>query len=264
MNPDSFHQKVELFGIAIDNVTLKEAVEGVHRLLQSGKKHFVTTPNVDHIMRLHEDKEFFEIYQKASLVIADGMPIVWASWILGKPLKERVAGSDLFLPLCRLAAQKGYGVYFLGGEVGVAQKATANLKNLFPSLRVVGHYAPPFGFESDPGENNRIVQLINQAKPDLLFVALGAPKQEKWIARHKDQLEFKVALCIGASVDFAAGVVKRAPVWMQRGGLEWLWRLLLEPKRLWRRYLVQDIAFLPLVFDQWVQTWRRPFGKRPA
>ena len=254
-------RRIELFGIPIHNVTLEEAVERVSQLLQSGGKHFVTTPNVDHMMRLHKDKEFFEVYQKASLVVADGMPLVWASHLLGKPLKERVAGSDLFLPLCRLAAEKGHRIYFLGGGVGVAEKATQNLLNLFPSLRVVGHYAPPFGFESDLAENQRIIQLINQAKPDLLFVALGAPKQEKWIAGHIDELEFKVAFCIGASVDFVAGIVKRAPHWMQRAGLEWLWRLLLEPKRLWRRYLVQDMAFLPLVFNNWVQSWSRPSKK---
>ena len=244
-------EKINLFGISIHNMNMEEAIEEIHALVSGGGKHFVATPNVDHIVRLHRDREFLEVYQKASLVVADGLPIIWASRLLGKPLKERVAGSDLILPVCELAAKEGFSIYFLGGERGVAEKAGEKLKLLFPSLQIAGSYAPPFGFESDTAENQRIVQMINEAKPDILFVALGAPKQEKWIARHIEELRIKMALCVGAGIDFIAGAAKRAPRWMRGVGLEWLWRLVHDPKRLWKRYLVQDAKFLGIFFDEW-------------
>ena len=244
-------ERVDLFGITLHNVTMREALNAIRQFVEGGGKHFVTTPNVDHIVRLRKDPEFRDAYRKASLVLADGMPVLWASRLLGRPLKERVAGSDLLVPVCQLAEEKGYSVYFLGGENGVAEKAIARLKQNFPSLRVAGHYAPPFGFENDAKENQKIVRQINQVNPDFLFVALGAPKQEKWTARYLSELHVKVALCVGASVDFIAGVAKRAPRWMREMGLEWFWRLIQEPGRLWRRYLVQDAAFFVLFFDEW-------------
>ena len=261
MNTTLIHREVNLFGITVHNVTLEEAVEAIQDFAGGEDKHFVTTPNVDHIVRLHKDPEFREAYSKASLVLADGTPLIWASRLLNQPLKERVAGSDLLLPVCQRAAEEGYSVYFLGGEPGVAEKAVARLVLLFPSLQVAGHYAPPFGFENDPEENQKIVQLINQAKPHILFVALGAPKQEKWIVRHIHDLHIKVALCVGASVDFIAGAARRAPEWMRGAGLEWFWRLLLEPKRLWRRYLIQDAVFPALFLNEW---WRLKAKKRAA
>ena len=253
MNTTLIDKEVNLFGITVHNVTMDEAVEAIPDFAGGEDKHFVTTPNVDHIVRLRKDPEFREAYSKASLVLADGTPVIWASRLLSQPIKERVAGSDLLIPVCQRAAEEGYSVYFLGGEKGVAEKAITYLKHHFPSLQVAGHYAPPFGFEKDAEENRKIVQLINQAKPHILFVALGAPKQEKWVGRHIHELHIKVALCIGAGVDFIAGAARRAPQWMRGAGLEWLWRLLLEPKRLWRRYLIQDAVFPAMFLNEW---WR--------
>jgi len=244
---------VELFGIQLHNVTQSEALQAIQAFLAGGGKHVVTTPNVDHIVRLHRDAEFAAAYQRASLVVADGMPIVWASRLLGRPLKERVAGSDLFPRLCEQAARSGRTVFLLGGLPGAAAQAAKRLSARFPSLRVVGAYGPPVGFEANPAENWRAIHLVNGARPDLLFVGLGSPKQEKWIAQHLPALEVKVALCVGASIDFEAGLAKRAPRWMQVSGLEWLWRLLREPARLWRRYLVHDMAFLGIFLSEW---WR--------
>lgn len=245
-------KRVNLFGITFHNVTMAEAVEAIRHFADGETKHFVTTPNVDHIVRLRKDREFREAYEKASLVLADGAPVIWASRLLSRPIKERVAGSDLLIPVCQRAAEKGHSVYFLGGQVGVAEKAIVRLKESFPSLQVAGHYAPPFGFENDVNENRKIVHQINQAKPHLLFIALGAPKQEKWVVRHLHELEIKVALCIGAGVDFIAGTAKRAPQWMRNISLEWLWRLLHEPKRLWRRYLIHDAAFPGMFLKEWL------------
>lgn len=254
-------RNVELFGILIHNVTMAEAIDDIKGWLAGTGRHYVTTPNVDHVMRLQKDPEFRQIYQQASLVVADGMPIIWASRLLGKPLKGRVCGSDLLPKVCEVAAERGKTVFLLGGKDGVAERAADNLRARFPSLRIVGSYGPPFGFESDEAENQRIVQRINHARPDLLFVGLGAPKQEKWVARHLHQLEIKVALCVGAGIDYVAGTLARAPRWMRRTGLEWLWRLLQEPKRLWQRYLIEDMAFVRLFLNEW---WRLRVRKAEA
>ncbi len=244
--------KIELFGISIDNVTMAETLEEVWGWLEFEGKHYVVTPNVDHILRLQKDEEFQKIYRGASLVIADGMPLVWASRLLGKPLKERVTGSDLFPQLCRLAAFDGKDVFFLGSMPGVAELAAKNLAKRFPGFRMAGCYSPPFGFEKNPEENKKIIRKINESKAPILFIALGAPKQEKWIYRHMNDLNIKAAFCIGASIDFEAGVVKRAPEWMGKLGLEWLWRLASDPKRLWRRYLIEDMGFLGLFLKEWL------------
>jgi N-acetylglucosaminyldiphosphoundecaprenol N-acetyl-beta-D-mannosaminyltransferase len=244
-------RRVSLFGIEIDNLTFDETLEQIENLLGQDGRHFVTTPNVDHIVRLSQDREFLDIYRRASLVVPDSAPLVWASRLLGKPLKERVAGSDLVIPVCGLAARSGRSVFLMGGLPGVAEKTALRLKERFPKLRVAGCYDPPRGFEKDPEENSKLVDAINRSGAEILFVALGAPKQEKWIAGHIADLNVKLALCVGAGLDFIAGLVRRAPVWMRACGIEWLWRLLQEPGRLWRRYLVDDMKFFKLLWHEW-------------
>ena len=242
---------MDLFGVSIHNLTLSGVLARVREHLAQAGNHYVVTLNVDHVVRLQKDAEFRQAYRNASLVVPDGMPILWASRLLGTPLRERITGSDLVPKVCQLAAELGHAVYFLGGSEGVAERAAENLKAAWPALRVAGTYAPPFGFESDLLENQRIADQINQAKPSILFLALGAPKQEKWIARHIHELEIRIAFCIGSALDYPAGVAKRAPLWMQKGGLEWFWRLLREPKRLARRYLVDDLVFLTILLREW-------------
>ncbi len=238
---------IHLFGVRIDNVDMTEALEVVWSWLQGDRPRYAVTPNVDHFMRLRKDSEFREIYRNASLVIADGMPLVWASKLMGNPLKERVAGSDLFPLLCERTAREGRGVYFLGSMPGVAERAGESLAGKFPGFRLSGCYSPPFGFENDEDENQRIVKKINDSGADILFVALGAPKQEKWTFRHISRLKVKAVLCVGASIDFEAGVIQRAPEWISSLGIEWLWRLLQDPKRLWKRYLLEDMPFLGIL-----------------
>jgi len=249
--------KCNLFGLSIDNVDFDGAVDLINSLVEiptegKGQGSYIVTPNVDHIVMLRHDKEFRAVYTGAAAIFADGMPLVWASRLLGKPLKERVAGSDLFPAVCELAVRKGYGLFFLGGLPGVAEAAKSELDKRYPGLNVVGTYSPPFGFENDAAENRKIINLINAKKPEILFIGLGAPKQEKWIARHIDALDTRVALCTGAAFDFIAGNVKRAPRWMQRTGFEWFYRLISEPGRLWKRYLVDDAAFLKIVMQEYI------------
>ncbi|KMY57238.1 MULTISPECIES: WecB/TagA/CpsF family glycosyltransferase [Bacillales] len=244
-------KQITIFDIRIDNVTLEEACNRILAFVENGEMHkYVVTPNVDHIIKIQKDKEFRHIYKNASLVLADGMPLVWAAKLLKKPLKEKVSGSDLFPVLCEKAARRNMRIFFLGGQEGVAQKAAEVLKRKYPEINIVGIYSPPFGFEKDEVENRKIINMINDTKPDILFVGLGAPKQEKWIYHHLNEINVPVSLGIGASFDFVAGTKKRAPAWMQKAGLEWFWRFCLEPRRLFKRYFIEDAKFIYLFFRE--------------
>jgi len=193
---------------------------------------------------------FRRIYREAHAVVADGMPIVWTSRIAGTPLKQRVAGSDMLTELGLWLERKRYRLFFLGAAEGVAEEAKRRLQERFPALMIVGCYSPPFGFESMEEENEKIVAMIREARPDILLVGLGAPKQEKWIYRRYRQYRVPVSIGVGATFDFLAGRIRRAPVWMQKAGLEWMWRLMREPRRLWRRYL-RDVGFVRLMLAEW-------------
>lgn len=242
---------VNLLGTEIHNVSLQESIDIICSFVESGEfGHYVVTPNVDHLVKLQSDDVFRRIYQDASLVVADGVPLIWASRYLGTPLKEKVSGSDLFPELCAQIATKGYKVFFLGGRDGAALKAKEVLTTKHPELNVVGTYCPPFGFENDAIENQKIIELLKKAKPDILFVGLGAPKQEKWVAKYRKEYHIPVSIGIGVSFEFVANMVKRAPKFMQKIGLEWFWRLISEPKRLWKRYLLDDRKFFKLVYQQ--------------
>lgn len=236
--------------IKIDNLTFGEAISSIQELIKNKIPSYVVTPNIDHIMITLRDKEFKKIYESASLSLADGMPILWAAKFLKTPLKEKISGSDLFVKLCKIAAEKEYRLFFLGGKPGSASKAAELLGGRYPKIQIVGIYSPQFGFEQNEAENKKIVKMIKDSKPDILFVALGAPKQEKWIYKYKDEYNAPLSIGIGAAFEFFAGVVKRAPKWMQNAGLEWFWRLMMEPKRLWKRYLVDDMKFFWLIFKQ--------------
>ncbi len=248
-------------GVAINNITTYQALGMIDQFVQQRKNSIVVTPNVDHIVKLQNDAEFMRIYRDASLVLADGMPLLWASRILGNPIVEKISGSDIFWNICELASQKQYGLFLLGGRPGAASGAAQTLQGKYPGIRITGTYCPPFGFEYDPAENSKIIAMIRAAKPDILFVGLGAPKQEKWIYNHRKELNVPVSMGIGVTFEFACGMVKRAPLWMQRSGLEWMWRLLMEPGRLWKRYLVEDMKFFILVLRQKFQNIRGIRGK---
>ncbi|HST04781.1 MAG TPA: WecB/TagA/CpsF family glycosyltransferase [Chloroflexia bacterium] len=236
----NMHRQIGMLGAYIDRVTLDEAVLRVHEFVVTGQPHQVTTVNVDFLRLAQEDLEFRSIINRSDLAIADGMPLVWASGWLGDRLAERVTGVDLVDYCCDLAARENYGVFLLGGEEGVAADAAEVLKQRHPGLRVVGEYSPPIG-EFVEDEDRKIVALIQEAKPDFLFVAFGAPKQDLWIAQHQEELQVPVAMGVGGVFNFLTGRVRRAPVWMQQKGLEWFYRVICEPRRLWRRYFVNDM-----------------------
>lgn len=251
---------VKLFGATIDALRMPEAIDRLWSWIAGDSRacRFVVTPNVDHAVMLSESEALRAVYADAAMVLADGWPVVSASRLLRCPVPERVAGSDLVPALLASASNdRPLSVFLLGGMPGVAEQAATNIARQWPAAQVVGTYSPPYGFEQDDAENDRIVQRINAAEPDVLVLGLGAPKQELWIHRHRHRLQVKAALCVGATIDFLAGEKQRAPHWARRLNLEWLHRLVSEPKRLARRYAKDAWVFPRLVFKEW---WRRGMG----
>ena len=246
-------ERVDLLGVEIDNLSMDEVLTGIVEWVSSRRFSYAVTPNVDHMMLLRRDPELRAVYARANLVLADGVPLIWAAKFLGTPLKGRVNGTDLFERTCELAARMGYSVFLLGGNPGAARRAADRLTKRLPGLKVAGCFCPPLGFHTDPAQNRAIQSRIRKSGAEILFVGLGAPKQEKWIFNYAGESGVAFAVGIGISFSFVAGDISRAPVWMQRRGLEWLWRLRAEPRRLWKRYLLEDIPFVGLVAREWAQ-----------
>ena len=238
--------RMRFMNTEIDNLTMDEALGTIDELIQENRNAYVVTPNVDHIIQLERGGPLTEVYKHADLILTDGKPLIWIARWYGTPIKEKISGSDLFPKLCQLAAKKGYKMFFLGAAEGVAKKAAENLAHKYQGLQVVGTYSPPFGFEKDEVELAKIKNMIVKTNPQILVVGLGCPKQELFILNHKDELGVPLSLGLGASIDFEAGNVKRAPKWMADHGLEWLYRITQDPKRLAKRYLVDDIKIFGL------------------
>jgi N-acetylglucosaminyldiphosphoundecaprenol N-acetyl-beta-D-mannosaminyltransferase len=234
MSGESQHS-VAVLGLPLANVTANEALAQIESLILSGGTHQVATANLDFWVNSLKDVHLHRIIAGCSLVLPDGMPLVWISRLLGNPLKERVSGVDLVPRLAELSAQKGYGIYLLGGRPGVAERASQVLREKFPGVNIVGHHAPPLA-DLDRMDHGDTLERIRAAKPDILLVAFGNPKQEKWIRMHAKRLGVPVSIGIGGSMDILIGDLRRAPEWMQRIGLEWLGRCMQEPARLLPRY----------------------------
>jgi len=227
---------VAILGVAFDSVTMEGALARIEEMIASRRPHYVVTANVDFLVQARDDLELRRILHDAHLVVADGMPLVWASRWLGNPVPERVTGSGMAPLLLARAEARGWRVFFLGGtEQSVAQAAT-NTRAKHPRLQLVGAYSPPFKplIEMD---HDDLLRRLREARPDILLVAFGCPKQEKWLNMHYRTAGVPVGIGVGATIDFLAGTVTRAPLWMQRTGLEWVFRLLQEPRRLFRRYV---------------------------
>ena len=256
-----WQHRTELFGVEIDVARMTDAIELLQQWLSSDVElcQYVVTPNVDHVVLLQHREDLRTAYHYAGLVLADGWPVVAASRFLGRSLPERVAGSDL-VPrfFSALADDQQLRVFLLGAAPGVAERAAENVHQRWPNVEVVGTYSPPLGFERDADECDHILDLIRAADPELLVVGLGAPKQELWVQRFQERIHAKAALCVGATIDFLAGERRRAPIWMRRAGLEWLHRLLSEPRRLARRYAQDAVIFPRIVARQW---WRQKHSR---
>ena len=241
-------EKQPLLNTYVNNVDMDETLSSIDKMILSGKKSYVVAINVDVVMKIEADQYLKKITDNADMVLVDGKPLVWISKWHKHPVKAKISGSDLVPLLCEKARDKGYSVFIIGGKDGIADQAKANLEKNLPGINIVGTYAPPFGFENDKNELEKINTMISNAHPDLLIACFGCPKQEKWIYENYQKYDAKVSVCAGATVDFLAGNVNRAPSWMSEHGLEWFYRFTQEPKRMFKRYFVDDIKVAKLVW----------------
>lgn len=241
-------EKQPLLNTYVNNVSMAETLREICHLIDEKKKSYVVAINVDVVMKMEKDNYLKKITDEADLTLVDGKPLVWISKWHKRPVKAKISGSDLVPELCKVAAKRGYSIFIIGGKERIAEKAKENLERKLKDIRIVGTYSPPLGFEKDNAELEKINAMISDARPDILVACFGCPKQEKWIYENYQKYDATVSICAGATVDFLAGNVSRAPRWMCEHGLEWIYRLFQEPKRLFKRYLMDDVKIIGLVW----------------
>jgi len=237
----------KVLGVRVDAVQIPDVIAQMERWIGERRgSHYIAVTGMHGVTEAQHDAALKEVLNSADLVVPDGMPLVWLGRWRGFGLKRRVYGPELMLEFCRATASKGYRHFFYGGAPGVAGELAGRLRRQFPSLQVVGTYSPPFR-PVTPEEDAQVAHMICEARPDVLWVGLSTPKQERWMSEHRDRLDAPVMVGAGAAFDLNTGRVKQAPRWMREHGLEWFWRLLAEPRRLWRRYLIGGAEFVWLV-----------------
>ena len=248
-NRKSVFKKFNILGVGVSVINMPIALEVIEGWISRRESNYITVADVNSIMVGQIDPEFIHIHNKAGMVTPDGMPLVWLGRLGGHKQMTRVCGPDLMLEVFKRSATNGYRHYFYGGNEGVPELLKKKLEEKYSETKVVGTYSPPFrALTAEEDEN--IIKTINAAKPDIVWVGIGAPKQERWMAAHVNQLEAPVLIGVGAAFDFNSNSKKRAPLWMQKRGLEWLFRLLTEPRRLWKRYLKNNPVFMFLAIRQ--------------
>lgn len=245
----------DVLGVGISDVNLTLTVRIAQEWIKTGDPKYICFCNVHTVMSCQHDPMFYKVIESAGLAVPDGMPLVWIGRLKGGKQISRVYGPDFMLALCQLSQDLGYRHYFYGGEPDVAEDLKDKLQKRYPRLKVVGTYSPPFRPLTQE-EDAEVVEKINMAKPQYVWVSLGGPKQDYWAFHHVGRIEGAVILPVGAAFDFLTGRVPQAPRWMQQAGLEWLFRLLSEPRRLWRRYLIENPKFLLMVLGQALGLWK--------
>ncbi|HRS54481.1 MAG TPA: WecB/TagA/CpsF family glycosyltransferase [Bacteroidales bacterium] len=233
---------VSLFNIKFSNLTLKETIEIIDSNIRNNIKTIYMDINTDKIVYAYENNYMFDIINSCDIVNPDGMAVFWASKFLGKPLKERIAGVDLFVELIKVSAEKGYRIYFLGAKQEVLEKMIKNIKEKFNNEIIAGYRNGYF----EENEEERIVEMINDSGAEILFIGITSPKKELFIERNRDKLNVNFIMGVGGSFDVLAGHIKRAPIWVQKIGMKWLYRVYQEPRRLWKRYAVSNIKFIKI------------------
>nr|WP_137831049.1 WecB/TagA/CpsF family glycosyltransferase [Methylobacterium sp. L1A1] len=241
--------RVNILGVGISAIDMEDAVATIDRWIDQRQRQFVCITGVHGVMECRRDIELRGILRAAGLVTPDGMPLVWMAHRLGFDRVRRVYGPDLMREVSRLSQERGYRHFYFGGGPGLADALAAQQRAAYPGIQVVGTLSPPFRPASE-AEDEAMVQAINAAKPDIVWVGLSTPKQERWMSAHRDRIEAPVMIGVGAAFDFLAGTKRQAPLWMQRSGLEWAFRLASEPRRLWRRYATIVPSFLVLAGAQ--------------
>ena len=233
-----------VLGVRVDAVQIPDVIKEMGKWIsQRDRPHYIAVANVHVVMEARHDPSFKKVLEEADLCVPDGMPLIWVGRLRGHKLQRRVYGPDLLLEFCRETQEMGYRHYFYGGAPGVPEALSEKLKGQFPQLNVAGVCSPPFR-PMTAEEDGRQVEMINQAAPDVLWVGLGCPKQERWMREHRDRLRVPVLVGVGQAFDIHSGRSKQAPKWLREHGLEWLYRLLAEPRRLWRRYLLYNSQFI--------------------
>ena len=247
---------VNLLNVSIDNFSITELFEKLD--CEGG---VVFTPNVDHLIKLQNDRDFYEAYNKSNYRVCDSQILMYASKFLGTPLKEKISGSDLFPAFYKYHKNSdNIKIFLLGAAVGIAKQAQEKINEKTGREIVVEALSPSFGFEKNEEECETIIEAINQSGATVLAIGVGAPKQEKWLVKYKSKLtHVKIFLAIGATIDFEAGCKARSPKWMSEVGIEWLYRLLSEPRRLWKRYLIEGLPFFRLILEQKLGFYKMPF-----
>ena len=253
---ESIAKRIEILDVGIDNLAIDE-------FLNTLRRGVVFTPNVDHLMRLREDQEFVEAYNSADFRVCDSQILMYASKFLGTPIRAKISGSDLFPMFCEHHRDNpDIKIFLLGGAEGVPQRAQQRINQRIGREIIVAAHSPSYGFEKDEAECERILDMIRNSPANVLLVGVGAPKQEKWIAKYQKQLpNIDIFMGVGAAIDFEAGHKPRAPKWISEVGLEWLYRLVSEPRRLWKRYLLQDLPFLGLLMQQKLKLISQRLGR---
>lgn len=236
----------ELFGIQVANANMKEAAEYIGKLALNNTPCYVGGLNLNQLLLITNNKKMNSIYRNAGMVFPDGQPIVWMAKDLKRPLTAKLSGPDLVMEVCRVAAETSLSIYLLGGAADSPEKAGKILQEKYPCLNIAGMYSPPFGFEKDQKEMEKIINSLRDSNANILFVGLGSPKQDFFIADNMSEYKIPVSLSVGIAIDFIAGNTKRAPKWMRNCGLEWFHRMLQDPRRLMKRYLVDDIKTLKI------------------
>jgi len=242
-------ERVNILGVGVSAINMGMALEAIERWIENRDPHYVCITGVHGVTESWRDPALREIHNRAGLVTPDGMPLVWLSRALGHRHVERVYGPDLMLALCESSQSRGYRHFMYGGAQGVAEKLAENLRAKFPAIRIAGTYCPPFRCLT-PAEDERVTERINAANPDVVWVGLSTPKQERWMAEHVGRVRAPALIGVGAAFDFHAGVKRQAPRWLGRSGFEWTFRLATEPRRLWKRYLVNNSLFIGLMMLQ--------------
>lgn len=249
-------RRLDIFGCPVDHMSLSDCVTRLESAIDQEQQCHIVVINAAKVVKARANSELCDVLWNADMVGADGVPIVWASRIIGDPLPGRVNGTDLMEHLIELAAQKGYTIYFLGARQDVLEAAIENLQTTFPNLNIAGYR---HGYFDSVNDEEEAVLTINKANPDILLLGMGTPMKEKWVQRHKKHLNARVIHGVGGSFDILGGATRRAPGWMQKTGLEWLFRLILEPRRMWKRYFYTNSMFILLMGRM---VWSRIFGTR--
>ncbi|MFA6085484.1 WecB/TagA/CpsF family glycosyltransferase [Mucilaginibacter sp.] len=242
--------KIDIAGIGISNLYFNEAIHVLNSAIKESSKIRVCVTPVNCLVWAQDDQKLKDLYNTADIAFCDGVPLIWMSKFLSTPIKERITGLDLLPKFAEKCAEEGHSMFLLGAKEGVAEILRSKFETDYPRIKIVGVYSPPFAERFSDEENLKMINMINTAKPNVLWVSLTAPKQDFWIFEHLDKLDVNIAIGVGGAFEVSAGLISRAPVWMQKRGLEWLFRFINEPKRLFRRYFIEAPLIFPHILSQ--------------